>query len=61
MEQILVKLRNEQQAIEDSVWEKMPVDYAAFVKQWGIRYGIEQAIRIVEGEIIENEEAEKRS
>lgn len=61
MEQLLVKLRQEQRIIQEAFFERAPTDFSYVMKQWAIHHGLEQAIMMIEKEIISYEEAEKRN
>lgn len=59
MEQVLVRLRQEQKSIEDAVFSRLPPDYVTFVKQWATHQGIGMAISVIEQELAGNAQREE--
>jgi len=61
MERLLVKLRNAQKAVREDIFDRPPTTFEAFVRQWGIHDGLGRAAEMIEREIADDDEAEKRN
>lgn len=59
MEQVIAKLRKEQEAIMGAVFSSPPDCYEAFLRRWSEWNGLGKAIAIVEQEGRSNDEVEE--